>query len=119
VWGEGLIMAAYANKPFTRPNAGIAAYRQNQVNFASPGELLVKVYDLGIGACARGDAEKARAVIIELINSLNFTQNSVAVGLLRLYRYCLDLIRQEKFDEPKQILSELRKTWAQALDIQP
>jgi flagellin-specific chaperone FliS len=105
----------YSNTAFARPNAGIAAYRQNQVNLASPGELLIKVYDLGIGACARGDAEQARAVLIELINSLNFTQNSVAVGLLRLYNYCLDMIRQEKFDEPKRILNELRETWAQAL----
>jgi flagellin-specific chaperone FliS len=111
-------MAAYANTPFARPSAGIAAYQQSQVNFASPGELMLKVYDLGIGACAKGDAEQARAVVIELVNSLNFTYSTIAVGLLRLYNYCLDLIRQGNLDETKRVLSELRATWAQALSIE-
>jgi flagellin-specific chaperone FliS len=108
-------MAAYSTTAFARPNAGIAAYQKNEVNLASPGELLLKVYDIGIGACTRADAKQASAVVVELINSLNFEYASVTVGLLRLYNYCLDLIREQKFDETKHILSELRDTWAQAL----
>jgi flagellar protein FliS len=115
---RGGTMAAYASTPFVRPNTGISAYQQNQVNQASSGELLVKTYDIGITACVRGNAEQARAVVIELINSLNFDHGSVAVGLLRLYIYCLDMLRQEKFDETKHILSELRDTWAQAFGIE-
>jgi flagellar secretion chaperone FliS len=108
-------MAMYPATYQTRPNAGVAAYRQNQFAYASPQELLLAVYDFGINACVRGDQQGARAAVIELINSLNFDYPEIAIGLLRLYNYCLDLLGRNQVEEARGILNDLRSTWAQAL----
>jgi flagellar protein FliS len=96
-------------------SAGVAAYRQNQYAYASPQDLLLAVYDFGINACAVGDGNRAKAALVELVNSLNFDYHEVATGLLRVYNYCLELVGQGRFDEVEGILSELRATWAQAI----
>jgi len=98
---------------------GIAAYQQNHIAYASPAELLLMVYDVAISACGRRDHTRCKAAVVELINSLNFEYPDVAVGLLRLYQYCLELTGKGQFDEVKDILSQLRATWAAAMASQP
>ncbi len=108
-------MATYPSTYTNPARNGAAVYQQNQINQATPAELMLKVYDIAIAACGRKDIAKSKAAIIELIDSLNFEYAEIATGLFRLYNYCLDLLRAEKFDEAKYILSELRATWAIAI----
>ncbi len=108
-------MAVYPGTQLVRPAVGIAAYRHNEVAYASPQDLLLKLYDVAIASCRQRDARRSRAALVELIDSLNFEYAQVATGLLRLYNYCLDLIRDEQFDDAQAILADLRETWAKAL----
>lgn len=97
-----------------RAIASVAAYRQNQLTYASPQDLLLAVYDAGVTACATGDADRAKAALVELVNSLNFDYQEISFGLLRMYNYCLDLTAKGQLEDVGRILSELRTTWAQA-----
>ena len=111
-------MAVYSYAHQTKPSAVTTAYRQTQVGYASPGELLLQAYDIAITACGREDTQRATAALVELINALDFEYKEVAVGLLRLYNYCLDQIKKGQFGEARNILSELRATWARALGLE-
>ncbi|MGQ9674927.1 MAG: flagellar export chaperone FliS [Chloroflexota bacterium] len=108
-------MAVYPSTQPISPSLGVATYRRNQVTYASPQELLLKLYDIAIGACRRRDGDQARGAVVELVDSLNFEYAEVAAGLLRLYNYCLELIGGGQFDDAERILAELRATWAKAL----
>lgn len=114
---EGNKMAVYPYAQQVKANVATTAYRQSQVAYASPAEILLQAYDIAISACARGDAQRSTATLVELINSLDFEYREIAVGLLRLYNYCLDLIKKDRFTEARDILADLRSTWAQALAV--
>ena len=107
-------MVAQALSCATTQN-GVRVYQNNSLANASPADLLLRTYDAAVIACRRGDGDKATRALVELINSLNFEYQEVAVGLFRLYNYCLGLIKSERFAEPEEILTQLRDTWAQAL----
>lgn len=93
----------------------VLVYVRNRVEGISEEELLLDTYDLAIVSCVRKDDLPASRCIAELINALNFDYPEVATGLFRLYRYCLDLVKDQKWDEAAGILRELRRTWAEAL----
>ncbi len=57
---------------------------------------------------------KASKGLVELISSLNFDYEEVALGLFRLYQYCQDKIRLEEFDEAVTILQGLRDAWMES-----
>ena len=88
-------------------------YRQHDVLGASPLRLVVMAYDLAIQSCERKDFEKATRAISVLRDALNFEYQDVAVGLFRLYQWCLDSIRQEDYRSAISALSELRDAWVQ------
>ena len=46
-------------------------YQQQAIVSASPEQLILKLYDIGISACHRQDRTKLRAVLVELIGALN------------------------------------------------
>lgn len=88
-------------------------YRQNDVLGASPLRLVVMAYDLAIQSCEREDFEKATKAISVLRDALNFEYHDVALGLFRLYQWCLDCIRQGDYKNAISALRDLRSAWVQ------
>jgi flagellin-specific chaperone FliS len=88
-------------------------YRQHDVLGASPIRLVVMAYDLAIQSCERKDFEKATRAITVLRDALNFEYQDIALGLFRLYQWCLDCIRQGDYESAITTLSELRDAWVQ------
>lgn len=89
------------------------AYLEQEIMTLNPVQLLIKAYDAGITACNRREESKASAVIVELIDSLNFDYAEIANSLFRLYDYCIREIKRGNFDITLKILKELRETWIQ------
>lgn len=90
-------------------------YRTQQVNGAGPGQLLLELYDHAIAGCVARDYKKVSAALVEMIGALNFDYEDIALGLFRLYDWCLRRARAKAWDEVSGILRDLRETWAQAL----
>ena len=97
------------------PNEAVAAYARSQVTGASPGQLVVLLFDATLGACRRGDVQQARQGLVELMSSLDLDHLDVAGPLFRLYEYCLDEVRKGNLGEPQHILTELRQSWCEAV----
>ena len=89
------------------------AYLEQEIMTLNPVQLLIKAYDAGITACNRKDESKASAVLVELIDSLNFDYAEIANSLFRLYDYCMREIKRGNFDVTLKVLKELRETWLQ------
>jgi flagellin-specific chaperone FliS len=96
-----------------------SAYPPSQVQLLSPVEITLELYDSGIAACVAGDAPKAGAALVELISTLNFDHEQIAIGLYRLFDYALREVEAERFEGAQRILSELRATWHQAVGVAP
>ena len=92
------------------------SYRTHSVLTLTPGEVIVKMYDIAVAALIARDGERACKVLVQLIDSLDFEYHEISVGLFRLYRYCMDEIKKGEFELPAGILRELRQTWLQALE---
>lgn len=91
-------------------------YQQQAVASASPEQLIAKLYDIGVAACHRKDGTKLRAVLVELIGSLNFEAGGeLAERLYGLYDFCLNQSIQGDLDIVCQILTELRETWKEGV----
>jgi flagellin-specific chaperone FliS len=86
-------------------------YRYQEVMGASPIRLVVMAYDLAIRACEQEDYARATKAISVLRDALNFDYGDAAVGLFRLYQWCLDCIRAQNFGEAMRTLRELRDAW--------
>ncbi|MCX7875600.1 MAG: flagellar protein FliS [Melioribacteraceae bacterium] len=99
-------------------NRRINQYLNNDINQASPAQLILKVYDFAILNCQKKNMIKTNEAIQVLINSLNFDlegARDISIGLFRLYQYCQEQTRKNNFEEAQKILTELRDTWKQAL----
>lgn len=101
-----------------QPSNKVNAYLNTQVTSATPEQLLLMVYDVAIVNCQNKNPEKVHKAITELISSLNFEYQDIALGLFRLYQYCQELVRKRNFEEAGSILKELRDTWALAFKNQ-
>lgn len=88
-------------------------YVEQEIMTMNPVQLLIKAYDAGIAACNRKDEPKTSAVLVELIDALNFDYAEIANSLFRLYEYCMREVKRGNFDVTLKILKELRDTWAQ------
>ncbi len=98
---------------FSRPY-GSNEYRTQDVMGASPIHLVVMAYDLAIKACEQQDFARAVKAITVLRDALNFDYPEVAVGLFRLYQWCLDCLRQGDYPSAINTLRELRDAWSTA-----
>lgn len=87
-------------------------YQQQDVMNASPLRLVIMTYDLAIRACEAQDFEKATKVISALRDTLDLDYPDAAVGLFRLYQWCLDCIRKNDYASAITTLTELRGAWA-------
>lgn len=95
-------------------------YLVKEIMEASPQQLLIKIYDFAILNCQRHNLVKTNNAIQELINSLNFEDESareIATGLLRLYQFCQDQMRKSEFELVYKVLTELRDTWRKAFNM--
>ena len=93
-------------------------YLLNDINNASPEQLIMKVYDFAILNCQRHEMIKTNEAIQVLVNALNFdneTAKEISMGLLRLYQFCQEQTRKNNYDEVYKILTGLRDTWQTAL----
>ena len=88
-------------------------YRSQEIMGASPLHLVIMAYDVAIRACYNKDFEKSTRAISLLRDALNFDYPEVAVGLFRVYQWCLDCIRQGDYEAASKALSELRDAWKQ------
>ena len=88
-------------------------YKQQDVMSASPLRLVIMTYDLAIRSCEQKDFEKAVKTISALRDTLDMGYPDVALGLFRLYQWCLDCIRKGDYAAAITTLSELRGAWAQ------
>lgn len=95
------------------PEAYRNKYKQQDVMSASPLRLVIMTYDLAIRACEQQDFEKAIKTISALRDTLDMDYPDVALGLFRLYQWCLDCIRTGDYASAIATLSELRSAWAQ------
>lgn len=114
----------------------ISAYRRHQVQTASPGQLVVMLYDACIGHCkaaqeaiAAADRDraarhllKAQDIVAELMSALNVgAGGDFARRLLSLYEYMYRRLVHanvrkdaEAAREVEGLLAGLREAWAEA-----
>lgn len=93
----------------------IGTYAGGQVANASPGQLIVILYDYTIGCCRRRDAVNAKRGLVELSASLDLGCLDVAGPLFRIYEYLLEAVRDGRFEEAQDTLGQLRESWVEAL----
>jgi flagellar secretion chaperone FliS len=105
----------------SRPPINTKASKQyiaEQINAMTPMELLVKLYDVALASCSQKDSQRLSRALVELIAALNFEHRELAVGLFRLYNYCLRNAKMGRFDLVQPILADLRDTWKKAMEQQ-
>ncbi len=91
-------------------------YQQQAVRSASPEQLILKLYDHGIASCHQGDRTKVRAVLVELVSSLDFEQGGdIAHRLSTLYAYCLTESATGDLTAIEEVLCGLREAWKQGV----
>ena len=110
-------MATYATAYSKQGHGGIDNYLFQQIMNMSPEQLVLKIYDIAIVSVKKGEKQRANRAIAELIGSLNFDYQEMAIGLFRLYRYAQTKIREGNKEEAIMILEELRNTWATAFNL--
>jgi flagellar protein FliS len=120
----------------TNVTASHAAYRRGTVLAATPGELVVLLYDgarrflrQASIAMREGEIERAHTtlrhgerIISHLDGTLDFDQGEIAQNLHSIYQFCLrDLhaarMRQDasKLEAVSEMLGELREAWNQVV----
>jgi len=120
-------------------NGYVNQYLTNTVNSASPEQLMLMLYDGAIRFVAQGMQaiedgvidkrayyiNKASAIITEFAATLDHSQNTqLAEDLDALYSYMLKRLLEANLkndvtalQEVKDLLADLRATWAQAIDL--
>jgi flagellar secretion chaperone FliS len=118
--------------------ASHAAYRRGEVLAATPGQLVVLLYDgarrfLRQGALAMGDGQIERAhnalrraerIIGHLDATLDFDQGDLPLHLHAIYQFCLKHLNAARLDqdagkieEVGEMLGELREAWSEVAAI--
>jgi flagellar protein FliS len=113
------------------------AYRASAVLTASPGQLVVMLYDgarrfLRQGSAAMAEREivvahnkvtRAEEIIRHLRSTLDMDQGEISQRLQSIYTFSLSHLRQarldqdpKKIDEINELLSNLRDSWAAIAD---
>lgn len=95
-------------------NRKLNPYLVKEILEATPQKLILKLYDFAILSCQKGDMIKTNQAISELIRGLNFDDDRVkeiSTGLLSLYQFAQEQMRQKNYGVVLKILTELRDTW--------
>jgi flagellar secretion chaperone FliS len=117
--------------------ASPAAYRQGAVLAATPGELVVMLYDgarrflrqanvamrEGQVERAHNTLRRAELIIAHLDGILDFQQGEVSDRLHAIYQFCLAHLNAGrnnqdpgKLEEVSELLGELREAWSQVAE---
>ncbi len=117
--------------------ASPAAYRQGAVLAATPGELIVMLYDgarrflrQANVAMREGQVERAHnalrraeLIVAHLDGVLDFDQGEVSERLHSIYQFCLAHLNAGrnnqdpgKLEEVSELLGELREAWSQVAE---
>jgi len=94
---------------------GVDAYRQSQVSSASPGQLVLMLYDYVIKCLKDSDQRGACKGIVELMGALDVDYQEISGRLFSLYEFCLDQIKKGNTEEACKMLCEMREMWAAAI----
>jgi flagellar protein FliS len=108
----------YYSNLTTAQNNRLNQYLVKEILDATPQQLIIKIYDYAISASTKKDLFKTNNALQELINALRFDEGDakeISLGLLKLYRYCQEEMRKGNNEVVKQILTDLRDTWLNAL----
>ncbi len=81
----------------------------------TPEEVILRLYEIGIEACWHRDSARVGQVLHELIAALNFEYHEMATAYYNMYEYALRVLDQKKFDEIRDILTELHDAWEQVI----
>ncbi len=109
----------YAKYQTAKAFNNVNQYLIKEIIDASPEKLLLKVYDFAIVQVQRRNLEKTNKALQELINALDFSREEtkeIAMGLLKLYKFCQEKMREKDYDIVYKILTELRDTWNEAIN---
>ncbi|MBU2492290.1 MAG: flagellar protein FliS [Bacteroidetes bacterium] len=104
----------YNSQSYSRSSNRANAYLVKEILDADPKKLLLKIYDFAIVNSKRGDLAKTNNALSALINALNFDTEEtkkISIGLMKLYQFCQEQMRQKNFNIVVNILSDLRETW--------
>ena len=115
--------------------AALSAYRQNSVDTASPGRLIVMLYEGVVTALDKTEAAlstpvdvevahkeltRCQDIVLELMQALNHDAGEMAVRLATLYEYCHHQLVQANATkdmthaEPvRAIFADLRDAWTE------
>jgi flagellin-specific chaperone FliS len=94
---------------------GADAYKQSQVTGASPGQLVLMLYDHVIKCLNESDQRGASKGIVELMGALDVDYQEISGRLFSLYEFCLEQVKKGNTEEACKMLSEMREMWATAL----
>jgi len=115
--------------------ASHAAYRRGEVLAATPGQLVVMLYDGArrflrqtVSAMNDGEVERAHTalrycerIISHLDGTLDYDQGDLPRRLHTIYAFCLAQLNAariardpDKIEEVSRLLGELREAWSQA-----
>ena len=100
-------------------NSSKNPYLLQQVNSAGPEKLISLLYDLGSKSCRAKDRQKAGKVLVELIAALNFEYDEIATGFFDLYRYALDEVNKDEFENALVVFEGLNDVWKSAVMNNP
>ena len=100
-------------------NNNIDPYLQQKVMTASPTELVVYLYDIGISSCIKKDKIKLSKLLSHLKESLDYSPQTEKLSYLfaSVYDHISFLVRNDKFDEAKSSFSDIKTTWKQAHNL--
>lgn len=114
--------------------SAFAVYRQNSIETASPGQLVVMLYDGLLTALdkseraidmtptdisvAHKELTRCQDIVLELMQSLNANAGEIAANLATTYEYCHHQLVQANTSkdfshaEPvREVFKELREAW--------
>lgn len=120
-------------------NPYLKEYKKNQIETATPEEILILLYDGAIqflnkakiaieekdGAACQKNLFSCEKILIEFMNTLDMERGGdLALNLLALYKYMYDILIKvnlskdiSKIDEVLKHLRGLRETWQKAIVI--
>ncbi len=86
-------------------------YLTQRVMSATPNELISYIYDLAIAGCGNQDGFKAGKAVRELMKSLDFEYNEIALTFYNVYRYVNNNIINGNYSHAREVLVDLKTTW--------
>jgi flagellar protein FliS len=126
----------YNNNPYNKNNA-YAQYKNTQIQTATPGQLILLLYEGGIKFCKLAKLSvdennimnankyiiKCQDIVTELMASLDMSKGGdIAKNLYSVYDYMLTQLVEanlkkdkQKLDEVQKLLEELRDSWKVAI----